>query len=228
MPPVKFFEDPCRTGPPWLGSLDERVQVQTLGTAIEMSGIVAGRRCLDVGCGQGQLVRMLLGLGARDVVGVDHAAEHIGRLVAQYPEASWHAGDISNDAFRAKLGSFDLIYLLEVLQYLPVPEILDALWAMLTPGGRILATFPNEDAPITKETVHRFDGGYVAPSTEVLLAWARSAPGLDSFGLRGLDVEEAWWLAPYALSSWTQDAHWPGKLPNRLQLVIQKQPSDAR
>jgi 2-polyprenyl-3-methyl-5-hydroxy-6-metoxy-1,4-benzoquinol methylase len=228
MSSAKYFEDFCRTGQPWLDCADDRVQVQTLGTAIEMSGIVAGRRCLDVGCGQGQLVRMLLGLGARDVVGVHHAAEHIGRLVARYPEASWHVGDISNEAFRAKLGSFDLIYLLEVLQYLPVPEILDALWPMLTPGGRILATFPNEDAPVTKQTVHRFDGRYVPPPTQALLAWARSAPGLDSFGLRGFDFEKDQWLAPYALSTWTQDAHWPGKLPNRLQLVIQKQPSDAR
>jgi 2-polyprenyl-3-methyl-5-hydroxy-6-metoxy-1,4-benzoquinol methylase len=225
---VQYFEDLCRTGPSWMDYSNDRVQVQTLGTAIEMSGFVAGRRCLDVGCGQGQLVRMLLGLGAREVVGVDQAAEHVRRLVAQYPEASWQAGDISEASFRAQLGRFDLIYLLEVLQYLPVPEIFDGLWAMLAPGGRILATFPNEDCLITKKTVQRFDGRYVPPPVQSLLASVRSAPGLDGFGVRGFDFQEDQRLAPYALSSWTLDAHWPGKTPNRLQLVIQKQPGDAR
>jgi 2-polyprenyl-3-methyl-5-hydroxy-6-metoxy-1,4-benzoquinol methylase len=225
---VKYFEDLCRTGPAWMDYSNDRVHVQTLGAAIEMSGHVSGRRCLDVGCGQGQLVRMLLALGAREVVGVDQAAEHVGRLVAQYPEASWHAGDIANESFRAQLGSFDLIYLLEVLQYLPVPEIFDGLWAMLAPGGRILATFPNEDCPITKKTVERFEGRYVPPPLQPLLAWARSAPGVDAFGVRGFDFEADQRLAPYALTSWTRDGHWLGKLPNRLQFVVQKQSSDAR
>lgn len=225
---VKYFEELCRTGPSWMDYSNDRVHLQTLGAAIEMSGHVAGRRCLDVGCGQGQLVRMLLALGAQDVVGVDQAAEHIARLTAQYAEASWRAGDISSESFRGELGSFDLIYLLEVLQYLPVPEIFAALWEMLSPGGRILATFPNEDCPIVKKTVARFEGRYVPPPIQRLLEWARSAPGVTAFGLRGFDFGADQRLAPYELTSWTRDAHWPGKVPNRLQFVIEKQPSDAR
>jgi hypothetical protein len=96
------------------------------------------------------------------------------------------------------------------------------------PGGRILATFPNEDCPITKKTVQRLGGRYVPPRTQKLIACARSAPGVDAFGIRGFDFQADQRLAPYALSSWKQDAHWEGKLPKRLQLVIQKRPIDAR
>ena len=45
----------------------------------------AGRRVVDVGCGDGGFVRALVKLGAREVVGVECGAEMLARARAAEP-----------------------------------------------------------------------------------------------------------------------------------------------
>ena len=56
---------------PWLDLSNEAVQAQTFAVAIEAAGAIGERRCLDIGCGYGQLSTCLHGLRASEVVGVD-------------------------------------------------------------------------------------------------------------------------------------------------------------
>ena len=218
---VEYYESLSKTGPQWLDYSNERVHLQTFGTVIEIADRLIGRRVLDIGCGRGLLCRMAHVLGAASVTGVDIVEAEMQKLAEANPEITWRAGDVTDATFRSSLGRFDAAYLLEVMQYLPVPQMFDWLWEMLDPGGMIVAVFPFEDCPIVKRTVARFDGRYVPPPMAEIAAWAKRIPDLESWAVRGMHFQEDQRIAPYALTPWTQEATWP-VAPNRIQLVIKK------
>ena len=51
----EYFEGVFRDAGPWLNYPNPQCQTQTWALALEAAGPVAGRRCLDVGCGRGNL-----------------------------------------------------------------------------------------------------------------------------------------------------------------------------
>jgi hypothetical protein len=98
---------------------------------------------------------------------------------------------------------------------------------MLEPGGRIIATFPNEECPIVQRTISRFEGRYTPPPVKKMLDWIKAAPRMETYALRGLAFQSDQRLVPYRILPWTHEATWEAEPPNRLQLVVQKQTADA-
>lgn len=217
-----YFGKVHDNGPSWIDYSNERVQLQTLGATLEVADRIGGKRVLDIGCGGGQLCRIFEVLGAARVVGIDPVPTLIDRLAHEHPSLEWRAGDFMDAEFRSSLGTFDVITLLEVMQYLPTSQALTAIWERLAPGGRIIAVIPNEACPIVQKTVARFQGRYVPPSIAEIEAWAASQVDCEQLAMRGLAFQRDQRLVPYELLPWGAATKASEPVPNRIQLVLSK------
>jgi SAM-dependent methyltransferase len=189
----------------WLDLSNEAVQAQTFAVAIEAAGPIRGRRCLDVGCGYGQLSTCLHGLRAGEVVGVDIVAETIASCRERFREIRWECGSPSDEPFVRSLGDFDLIFLVEVLQYVGWESTLRTLWDRVRGGGRIVAVVPNKDNSIVQRTMARFEGTYLPPSPAELDALVASLPEVEHWARRGMDFQQEQRLVPYLAHPWVTD-----------------------
>jgi len=98
---------------------------------------LAPERVLDLGCGRGQLLRMLAARHPADYTGLDAAPEvatsgwtyRSGDLTARLPFAD---------------GSFDLVVAGEVIEHVPHPDdLLREARRVLAPGGTLVISTPN-------------------------------------------------------------------------------------
>lgn len=107
-----------------------------------LDGLPAHARVLDVGCGDGRLLRLL---GERAPETERHGIELPGPAAdraAAVPGLHLHRGSLDDATYPA--GHFDLICLVHVLEHLPAPGAsLERLARLLRPGGRLLLSFPN-------------------------------------------------------------------------------------
>lgn len=102
----------------------------------------AGRRLLDVGCGDGHLVRLATERGW-NALGIDlsEAAIEVAR--------TWGAACEVLDFFDLSLrpGSWDFIHMAELLEHVPEPGLfLARAEQLLVPGGQLYLTTPNFDS----------------------------------------------------------------------------------
>jgi len=198
---AEYYEGVAQKGEPWLDYSNERVQAQTFGLVLEALGPLSARACLDVGCGVGQMARTYAAMGASTLVGIDLSEELISKLRASHPGLDFRRGSLMDATLRGELGSFDRVTLIEVLQYMPLDAALEAAWALLNPGGRLVVVVPNRACPIVERAIARFEGHYMPPSAEEL---RRSASELSSnceWLLQGLWFAENQSLFPYVRAS---------------------------
>jgi ubiquinone/menaquinone biosynthesis C-methylase UbiE len=84
-------------------------------------GVLAGQRVLEIGCGRGVGVEILLGLGARHVVGLDIDPQMIslaqGRLGSIADQTDVFVGDAQ--AIDAPDGAFDAVVGYGVIHHIP-------------------------------------------------------------------------------------------------------------
>lgn len=109
-----------------------------------------GDRVIDVGCGSGWYLELLLRMGAT-VTGVDYSAEMLRlaeeRLVG-HDAARWAL--IEGDARTLDVddGQFDVGVAIGLLDYVEdTAAILGEFHRVLKPGGRLLATIPKSPSP---------------------------------------------------------------------------------
>lgn len=214
-----YYEKLAADAPPWLDYSNERVQVQSLALAVEAAGPLIGRRCLDVGCGLGQLAQAYKVFGAGEVVGIDLCGPTIDKNRAKHQDITWICGDIEA---AATLGRFDLVSLIEMLQYVPIRKTLETAWRMLNPGGRLVAIVPNSDCPIVQRAMTHFDRNYAPPSATELAGFLFGLEDVSHARIRALHFRVDQTLMPYVVSDWVERPEWPAP-PNRLQIVACKQ-----
>ena len=102
---------------------------------------VSGKEVLDVGCGEGSLLRMLRDKGNR-VFGID--ASDTGRKSCLAKGIDCAVIDISSEEFPFKDGSFDVVLCLETLEHLENPH--HCVWEIkrvLKEGGLFIVSIPN-------------------------------------------------------------------------------------
>jgi 2-polyprenyl-3-methyl-5-hydroxy-6-metoxy-1,4-benzoquinol methylase len=216
-----YYGEIVKNATPWLDYSNERVQAQTFGLALEAAGPIGARRCVDIGCGWGQFCRSLSALQASSVTGVDIVPEMIARHECEHPHIRWLCGSLQSPDLLEQLGSYDIAFLLEVLQYVPAAEALDALWKRLLPGGRIVGVVPNADCPIVSRTRERFGPNYAPLTTRQIDAVLQGWDELEYAAYRGLSFGRDQRLAPYAVSAWRTSCDWESE-PNRIQFVAIK------
>lgn len=217
---VDYYNEVAGRGNTWLDYSNARVQTQTFALCLEAAGPVVGKRCLDLGCGWGQFTRVLAALGAGEVVGVDMTESLIASHRRTDPDIQWIRGDLQEEGFLESLGDFDLAFLLEVLQFVPLEESVRDVFRRLRPGGRLIGMLPNQECPIITRTIERFEGRFDCPSPERLAGLLSSLPNLAFWSMRGLTFLEDQRLAPYGTSAWTTSPDWATR-PNRLQFVVE-------
>ena len=101
--------------------------------------VPAGRRILDLGCGQGLLAALLEAAGRPPARyrGIDLRQRDIARARAAVPQGEWVAGDIRSAEFPPS----DLVVILDVLHYLSADEqrsVLERVCQALGAGGTLL------------------------------------------------------------------------------------------
>src|SRR3989304_190044 len=106
---------------------------------IGRGGVLAGQRVLEIGCGRGVGLEILLGLGAAEVVGFDidprmtRLAQE--RLAGAGERARIEIGDA--EAIQAPDASFDSVVDFGIVHHVPNwPKALHAAGRVLKPGGR--------------------------------------------------------------------------------------------
>jgi 2-polyprenyl-3-methyl-5-hydroxy-6-metoxy-1,4-benzoquinol methylase len=102
---------------------------------------------MDIGCGQGGLVRLMLRDGY-DAAGVDISPEQVTIARASGLEQVCHAD--YGDVLRASPGRLAALTATDVLEHLSKDEVLDtfdAVAAALIPGGVFIARVPNAVSP---------------------------------------------------------------------------------
>ena len=110
---------------------------------------VAHRDVLDVGCGDGSLVRWLRNQGAR-AVGADCGAEMLRRALEADPEHADSYVDAPGQALPFDDDSFDVVVFSNSLHHVPTDDMAQALveaGRVLRPGGTLYVSEPELDGP---------------------------------------------------------------------------------
>ena len=215
------YDDLATVAKPWLDYSNDRVQAQTFALALEAAGSVHARCCLDFGCGFGLLSLALEALGAATVCGVDQSAMIIDRNRQRNTSIEWILGqalDIPREV------TYDLVFAIEVLQYLSFQETLGELWDHVAPGGRLVAVVPNRDCPLVQCPTERYEGQYWPPTAGEISTSLIALSELAYWGIRGLQFAADQSIVPYDVTEWTNTLPMTG-VPNRFVFVAGKHSS---
>lgn len=182
-------------------------QERALRKALEEIGPLAVKRVLEVGCGSGNWLEMLL--GAESLAGIDLDPGRAASAAGRFPGADIRNGDASRLPWES--GSFDL-----VLQSTVFSSILDSgmrravaseMLRVLAPGGAILwyDFFVNNPSNPNVRGIRRREIEALFPGCRVALRRATLAPPIA----RRI-VPVSWELAALLESLRVLDTHWFG------------------
>jgi cyclopropane fatty-acyl-phospholipid synthase-like methyltransferase len=130
----------CQHGFADLAHLDHLIQV---------SGIAAGSRVLDLGCGNGMIAEYIADQTGAHVTGIDFIELAIldaqAGTEAKRERMSFRVMDISRLDFPS--ASFDVVISIDTLYFTDIYETLRPVIPMLLPGGRLAAFFDQSCGP---------------------------------------------------------------------------------
>jgi len=129
-----------------------RVRASASEDFLLRAGLKAGDRCLDLGCGSGELTSRVAELAAPgEVIGVDFDADVVAVAIERASHAAathvprFVVADVA--ALPDGLGAFDVVSARYVLSHLRDPlAALRATWSLLTPGGVVAVEESDADA----------------------------------------------------------------------------------
>ena len=113
-------------------------------------------RCLDLGCGCGDLMFMLEREGFRHTVGVNLCEEELD-MARPYVKGELNYSEVLDYLKKADNNSMDYITALNFLEHLPKDKlhaVLSEISRILRPGGALVAMVPNAVSPFGGLTRH--------------------------------------------------------------------------
>jgi SAM-dependent methyltransferase len=104
---------------------------------------VRGKTVLDLGCGHGENIVLLLALGAR-VLGIDISPDLIAIAERRLHDSGLEAAVCVGSAYDTGLPdeSIDLIFCMALIHHLDIKLARDEMWRILRPGGLVILKEP--------------------------------------------------------------------------------------
>ncbi len=122
-----------------------------LNKLLEMYKPNYGDKILDLGCGFGTYTKFFKDLGY-SVIGTDVTSEYLKKAKIEHNEIDFLRMTAMRLAF--KDNSFDIIYLIEMLEHVPDDEeVLKEAYRILRPGGAMMITVPNKLFPFETHSI---------------------------------------------------------------------------
>jgi len=183
------------------------------------TGLGAGARILDIGCGDGFHLDLLRGFGNPGwrLEGVDSSARAV--------EAATRRGLTVHRSFVQDCpvppDSIDLALMIATIEHVDnPPEVLSAVRRLLKPGGRVVVVTDNAASPDARLFQGRHWGGYHFPRhwnlfTAATLRALEQKAGLDVDSLGGITSPVNW---VYSIRNRLVDANAPAWLIRRFSL----------
>jgi 3' terminal RNA ribose 2'-O-methyltransferase Hen1 len=180
-----------------------RLNDQRLGSVVAVLKGVGARRVLDLGCGEGQLIRRLLADPSfEEIVGVDVSPRALERArdrlrLDRLPDRQRERVRLMQGSLTyrdERLAGYDAAAVVEVIEHLDTPRLPAferALWEFARPRAVALTT-PNAEYNVRWETLpagrfrhhdHRFEW-----TRERFRAWAEGVAGRFGYAVRYLPV----------------------------------------
>ena len=183
--------------------------------------LLRGKRILDFGCGRGDLMAHMFARGIA-ANGLEFSEESAKTTSARFAGQPLFQGIAAGPA-ELEDGSFDVIFLVEVIEHLlddQIPQALAEVRRLLAPGGRIVVTCPNAET-LAADSVRCPDCGAVFHRWQHLrsLDPASTSALFEGHGFTTEKAEGVYWgLTPYAVvRTWLRN---PGRLPTPHLLYI--------
>ena len=141
---------------------------------IQVSGISAGSRVLDLGCGNGMIAETISDRTGAHVTGIDFIERAIHdaqvRTAGKRERLEFRVMDMSHLDFPP--ASFDVVISIDTLYFTDIYETLRPIMPMLRPGGRLVAFFDQSCGP--DKPLEDYPKDLIAPDgTELALALQR-------------------------------------------------------
>ena len=148
-----------------------RVRWPETAELLELVGVRSGMRCLDLGCGGGNVTLELARLVAPDghVTGIDMDEEKLALARAEAESAGLENAEFRRvDVYEwSEPATYDLVYTRFLLEHLDRPlDVLVRMWAAVRPGGSLAV----EDTD--------FDGLFCDPENDGFDFWSRVNPAV--------------------------------------------------
>ncbi len=124
--------------------------------AMRLAGDLKGKAVLDAGCGDGYFAHLLKLAGA-DVTGVDYSSRSVEFAKLLDPSVHFSVANITDLPFPN--GSFDTVFLIEVLEHLTVEErdrILKELSRVIKPQGTLVVSAPSTRMKVIEKHEEHF------------------------------------------------------------------------
>jgi 2-polyprenyl-3-methyl-5-hydroxy-6-metoxy-1,4-benzoquinol methylase len=117
----------------------------------------SGESIADIGSGDGRLVREISKkFPKKTVLGIDYSEKAINLAKAMNPGLTFFCADINSDK---RLGKYDIITLIEVLEHIPIERIdnfVEALRGKLKEGGYLFITVPHKNKSLQSKHFQHF------------------------------------------------------------------------
>jgi len=162
---------------------DERPDSSSFEYLRELLPEDRGAAIADLGCGMGEWLAWMQGLGYTNLLGIDIAVDEL----AACPDVPTLEGDIV-EVLEKNKATFDLFHAKDIFEHLQKQETVDLLLSSqkaLRPGGLFLISTFNGQAPFA-DTTFRGDYSHESSFTPTSMAQVLRATGFEVVFVRGI------------------------------------------
>jgi len=193
-------------------------------------GALEGKSFLDAGCGSGLFSLAALRLGARQVHSFDYDPDSVGcalelrrRFGGENPAWTVERGDVLDDAYVNRLGTYDVVYSWGVLHHTgDMWRALRTVERAVSPGGRLFIAIYNDQRMVSrywrlvKRIFNRLpEAARVPYAVAVMLPRELASLAVQTARGRPQDYVHSWtrYKATRGMSRWHDLLDWVGGYP---------------
>jgi 2-polyprenyl-3-methyl-5-hydroxy-6-metoxy-1,4-benzoquinol methylase len=143
-------------------------------------------KVLDLGCGTGQLLKVLEDLGYTNLSGIEYDKGQFEEAKKLVPHAELKQGDIFV-YLKEMTQKYDMVFMVDVIEHIQKDDIvalLTLIQKVLAPGGKLFIRTPNADFPLTAPRFRYIDITHTTIFTQESMATLLRLSGFSSFAFR--------------------------------------------